>query len=103
MNRRLTNGACTIALAAATIGPGVGAIGSASPDSAGSSRSSTAQPIRTLLHSVPTLVHDALDLGSINPLRTLHVAIPLAIPSQAALDDFVTSQYTPGSPNYHRF
>jgi len=71
MNRRLTIGACTIALAAATVVPGVATIGRASP-----TRSGDPRPIKTLLHSVPTLVHDALDLGSINPLRTLHVAVP---------------------------
>jgi hypothetical protein len=98
MNRRLTISACTLALAAATIVPGVRSISHASP-----ALTSDPDPIKTLLHSVPTLVHDALDLGAINPLRRLQVVVPLALPDQTALDDFVTSEYTPGSPNYHRF
>ena len=51
MNRRLTIGACTIALAAGTIVPGVTAIGSASPGQVSSVR-----PVETLLNSVPKLV-----------------------------------------------
>jgi len=98
MNRRLTIGACTVALAAATVVPGVATIGHATP-----TRTAGPRPIQTLLNSVPRLVRDAIDLGSINPLQTLHVVVPLAIPDQPSLERFVTSEYTKGSANFHQF
>jgi hypothetical protein len=98
MNRRLTIAACTAALGAAGLVPAVASsTGSAAP---------TTQPgglVTRLLNSVPALVDHALNLGAINPQRRLSVVVPLALPNEAALHRRVTAEYTPGSPDYHRF
>ena len=61
------------------------------------------QPIRTLLGTVPQLVRSATDLGSLNPLRTLHVLLPLTLPSEHALERYVEAVYNPHSVHFHEF
>jgi kumamolisin len=60
-------------------------------------------PLRTLLHTVPKLVRSATDLGALNPLRTLHVILPLRLPSERAIEKYVEAVYEPTSPHFHDF
>jgi kumamolisin len=96
MRRRLTVVAAAAAIAAASVVPGVAAAGSATT-------APSTGVVRTLLGTVPALVNRAVDLGAVNPLKRLDVILPLALPDQSGLDRLVDAEYTPGSPQYHRF
>ncbi|HVX68720.1 MAG TPA: S53 family peptidase [Mycobacteriales bacterium] len=61
------------------------------------------QPIRTLLATVPKLVRTATDLGELDPIRTLHVLLPLALPNEHALEKYVEAVYQPRSAHFHEF
>lgn len=53
--------------------------------------------------TVSRLVGVSRRVGTLDPRRQIRLALPLALPSAAALDRFVAGQYTPGSPSYHHF
>jgi hypothetical protein len=42
-------------------------------------------------------------LGTLAGTQRVQVALPLRLPRAAALERFVTGQYTPGNPHYHQF
>ncbi|HEX3899433.1 MAG TPA: S53 family peptidase [Mycobacteriales bacterium] len=57
----------------------------------------------TLANTVPAIVHAATNLGSVDPVRSLHVVLPLALPDPGALNRYVASQYQAGTRKFHRF
>jgi kumamolisin len=61
------------------------------------------QPLRTLLGTVPRLVHSATDLGALNPLRSLRVLLPLALPRERALERYAEAVYRPDSAHFHQY
>jgi hypothetical protein len=69
--------------------------------------SSGAHPYRAsaaiLRGTVSRLVPMSRSLGTLAPDRQIRLALPLALPSSAALNRLVSAQYSPGSPGYHRF
>jgi kumamolisin len=69
--------------------------------------SSGAHPYRAstavLRGTVSRLVGVSRNLGTLDPRRQVKLALPLALPSSAALDRFVAEQYSPSSPGYHHF
>ncbi|HVV77715.1 MAG TPA: protease pro-enzyme activation domain-containing protein [Mycobacteriales bacterium] len=99
MSRRLLLGA---ALAALTFGSAAPTL-AAAPAARATQPIAISQPVRTLLDTVPALVHTSTDLGALSPRRTLHVLLPLALPDQAALSRYVDSVYQPHSASFHRF
>jgi kumamolisin len=96
MRRRLVFGATLVALALSGVAPGLAA--AAPAVSAG-----TGRPVATLLDTVPRLVRSATDLGGLDPLRTLHVLLPLERANQRALDEYVENVYRPHSADFHHF
>jgi hypothetical protein len=68
---------------------------------------SGAQPYRgptaLLSGTVSRLVGMSRTVGALDPRRQIRLALPLRLPSATALERFVTAQYNPGSPSYHRF
>ncbi len=69
--------------------------------------SSGADPYRAsaavLRGTVSRLVGVSRSLGALDPRRQIRLALPLVLPSSAALDRFVAGRYSPGSPGYHHF
>lgn len=69
--------------------------------------SSGAHPYRAstavLRGTVSRLVGASRSLGALDPHRQIRLALPLVLPSSAALDRFVAQQYSPHSPGYHHF
>ncbi|HWC35385.1 MAG TPA: S53 family peptidase [Mycobacteriales bacterium] len=98
-SRRLVIGAAICALLMGGVAPSLAATSGSSASVPAAGRT----PIRTLLHTVPQLIRRATDLGALDPLRSLHVMLPLALPEQSALDRYVQAEYQPGSPSFHRF
>ncbi|HVY09606.1 MAG TPA: S53 family peptidase [Mycobacteriales bacterium] len=98
MSRRFVVGAAAAALAISALAPGVAA--------ARAERTAAAHTagglVRTLLGTVPRLVQEATDLGPLDPLRTLQVALPLELPDRA-LDRRVNATYDPKSRYFHQF
>lgn len=99
MSRRLIVGLALAALGLGGVAPSLAATTNAAVNP---------QPVRTLLdrtlhHTVPALVHAAQDDGALDPLRAVHVLLPLALPDQSALDDYVAGAYRPQSAQFHRF
>ncbi|HVW80947.1 MAG TPA: S53 family peptidase [Mycobacteriales bacterium] len=98
--RRLVVSGVVAALGVAGVAPGF----AAGRPSAGPAPLPAAGVIgTTLAGTVPALVRAATDIGSIAPLATLRVALPLALPDPAALDRYVTAEYRTGSRQFHRF
>ena len=56
-----------------------------------------------LANSVPRLTLIAKQLGALDPAKRIQIALPLDLPSRAAMDRYVTSEYTSGSGNFHAF
>ncbi len=100
MSRRLFIGFALSALVAAGVTPGLAAT---APSSAIGTRPVHGLLDRTLHDTVPRLVRTAKDLGALDPLRTLHVLLPLSLPDQHDLDRYVAAQYQPHSAQFHRF
>ncbi len=96
--RRLVMGVAACGLALSRAAPGLAAAPAPNPPT-----TAVAHPIGTLLDTVPKLVRSARDLGALDPLRTLHVLLPLALPSQPALDAYAEAVYDPHSAQFHRF
>jgi kumamolisin len=100
MMRRLLVSGAVAALGFAGVVPGLAAAhATPNPDPL----AIVATVTKTLADTVPAVVGTATDLGSIAPLRQMHVALPLALPSPGALNRYVAAQYQPGTAQFHRF
>ncbi|MGN6473468.1 MAG: protease pro-enzyme activation domain-containing protein [Mycobacteriales bacterium] len=99
MSRRLIVGIALAALACGGIGPSL----AAAPRAAANGQPVHTLADRTLHGTVPALVHAAQDIGSLDPLRTLHVLLPLTLPDQTALDDYVAGAYDSHGGQFHHF
>jgi hypothetical protein len=61
-------------------------------------------PVAKLLEgTVPSVVAAATKLGALAPSSTMTVVAPLTLPHRAALTDYLSAEYTKGSPTYHQF
>ncbi|MFL5822171.1 MAG: protease pro-enzyme activation domain-containing protein [Solirubrobacteraceae bacterium] len=93
----------TVGLAVASLA--VAGIGGASGSAAGASARAHTGASSDLagIQSAPRLAGAARSLGALPAGKRVQVALPLKLPRAAALDSFVTGQYTPGSPHYREF
>ncbi|HVS67755.1 MAG TPA: hypothetical protein VHE56_04335, partial [Mycobacteriales bacterium] len=100
MSRRVVVAAALAAVALGGVAPGL----AATPAAPHATRPAVSvHPVRTLLHTVPKLVRSATDLGALDPLRTMHLVLPLALPDHRGLDRYVAAAYRPHSAHFHRF
>jgi len=58
---------------------------------------------RLLANTAAPLVGLSQRLGRLAPTRPIELLLALRLPAQAALDRFVSAQYTPGNRLFHRF
>jgi hypothetical protein len=75
--------------------------GLATAEAAGASGSVTSAEL--LRGSVPRLVSVAQNLGALHATQRIKVALPLLLPHRAAMNRYVSGEYTPGSPHYRQF
>jgi hypothetical protein len=59
--------------------------------------------VRVLWGTVPRLTAVAREVGALNPAARIRIALPLILPSRAAMDRYVDGEYTPGSSDFHAF
>jgi len=58
---------------------------------------------RLLAGTVSPLISRSRELGSVPSAKRIQFAVALKLPNLIMLDQFVSSEYEPGSPNYHTF
>jgi kumamolisin len=69
----------------------------------GAASNPTSSVPRVLANTVPGVLADAHELGTLAPAERISLDLPLVLPHAAALNAYVAGEYTPGNPDYHRF
>jgi kumamolisin len=59
--------------------------------------------IHVLRGTVPSILAKAREVGTVATKKRIAVVLPLVLPHQTALNDYVNGEYTPGSRYYHEF
>jgi hypothetical protein len=93
--------ALAVAISAVIASAAGGSIAIAGTSSATSTPTSLVP--RVLANTVPSVVADARELGQLALTKRVSLVLPLVLPHQQALNDYVAGEYTPGNPDYHRF